>query len=598
MAVFRKGKDKLKAPSIAEVEGAVTTVEEICERARDGIMAAVQRHYQKHPNSPWSGVALLELERTLRELYSSWGVDIKDEFRQSLPAVMQRFYESAKEACARDGKRRAIIGKPDEKRIQYFLDSTYKQVAMRTDKMEFDHIRQLRQISADVLRETSMTGATRREVSKKMLDRATQIRGFQFIDRAGRRWPDKSYFEMLARTELMNAGRASYDQTCAEDGYDVMLLTVSGDSCEHCRKWEGRCFSLTGATKGLPTKADLEAEGVFHPNCTHSYSAVPDYIWRTQYNPDGSKRDREVEYTPSDEELSRLKELDRQQEAIDAERKAETVDDRIQAQEELKRKLDSYELPDLSEIKETPDEKAEYERKQREYADAQVWLEGHVMSSGKEISRHMGIIREIEIWMDKYRVNKALKMFGKPDPSSFMIGGGATGRLKTAAQNALDVFNRIVSSNVVSDSGVINVNAAPSGENREYFSHEEDSVFAFGRTATSTFLHEYAHWLERHNPRIRQMCIDFLEMRCKGESKVFLKDIYPKSKYKAWETCRKDKFIDAYTGKDYIDDATHDRYATEILSTGVERLMTSPVDFYKKDRQHATFTIMALSGAL
>lgn len=317
MAVFRKGKDKLKGPSIAEVEGCVRTIDEICEMARDAIMAAVQRHYQKNPNSPWSGVALADLERTLKALYKSWGIDIKDEFRKSLPEVMQGFYESAKEACSKDGKRRAIIGKPDEKRIKYFLDSTYKQVAMRTDKMEFDHIRQLRRISADVLRETSMTGATRREVSRKMLDRATQIPGFQFIDVAGKKWSNKSYFEMLARTELMNAGRASYDETCAEDGYDVMLLTISGDSCEHCRKWEGRCFSLTGATKGLPTKADLEAEGVFHPNCTHSYSAVPDYIWRTQYNPDGSKRDRPVSYTPSDEELSRLKELDRQQEAIE-----------------------------------------------------------------------------------------------------------------------------------------------------------------------------------------------------------------------------------------------------------------------------------------
>ena len=28
-------------------------------------------------------------------------------------------------------------------------------------------------------------------------------------------------------------------------------------------------------TAGIPSKADFEADGVFHPNCTHSYSLVP-----------------------------------------------------------------------------------------------------------------------------------------------------------------------------------------------------------------------------------------------------------------------------------------------------------------------------------
>lgn len=82
---------------------------------------------------------------------------------------------------------------------------------------------------------------------------------------------------MLARTELMNAGRAAYDEQCAEDGYDIVELDVSGNSCEDCAKWEGQIFSLTGATEGIPTKQDLIDAGVFHPNCTHRYTVVTDY---------------------------------------------------------------------------------------------------------------------------------------------------------------------------------------------------------------------------------------------------------------------------------------------------------------------------------
>ena len=75
----------------------------------------------------------------------------------------------------------------------------------------------------------------------------------------------------------MNAGRAAYDEQCAEDGYDIVELSVSGNSCDECAKWEGQIFSLTGATPGIPTKQDLIDAGVFHPNCTHRYSVVTDY---------------------------------------------------------------------------------------------------------------------------------------------------------------------------------------------------------------------------------------------------------------------------------------------------------------------------------
>lgn len=75
----------------------------------------------------------------------------------------------------------------------------------------------------------------------------------------------------------MNAGRAAYDEQCAEDGYDIVELSVSGNSCEECAKWEGQIFSLTGATEGIPTKQDLIDAGVFHPNCTHRYTVVTDY---------------------------------------------------------------------------------------------------------------------------------------------------------------------------------------------------------------------------------------------------------------------------------------------------------------------------------
>ena len=262
----------------------------VSEKARIEIYRRVLEHYQKHPGSPWSGAPLRDLERMIRQFYADLGIEYKAVFRETLPPLMQKFYDRAVEEMKDAGLRNAILGQPDSGRVKYFLDSAFEQVAMKTENMSFQHIRQLRSLTADVTRQMSVMGATRREVSKALLDRAMKIPGFEFIDKAGNKWSLKSYFNTLARTELMNAARASYDDKMADEGFDVMKLTTSGHSCEKCARFEGRLFSLTGATPGLPTKEDLIADGVFHPNCTHSYSIMPDYIRKRDYDEHGKPK--------------------------------------------------------------------------------------------------------------------------------------------------------------------------------------------------------------------------------------------------------------------------------------------------------------------
>jgi hypothetical protein len=262
----------------------------VSEKARREIFQRVLKHFQKHPGSPWSGKPLLELEQSIKAFYQQMGWEYTEVFRDTLPETMQRYYDAAVSEMRKAGLQRAIVGKPDPKRVKYFMESTFEQVAMKTTNMSFQHIKQLRAIAADVTRQMSITGATRREISKAMLNKALEIPGFQFIDKAGSKWQAKSYFDMLARTELMNAARASYDDKCAEEGFDVVELTYSGHSCSSCDRWEGRLFSLTGATKGLPTKDDLIADGVFHPNCTHSYTLVPQSVFEEDFNPDGTPK--------------------------------------------------------------------------------------------------------------------------------------------------------------------------------------------------------------------------------------------------------------------------------------------------------------------
>lgn len=280
----------MKTEDVKLIDDARAKFDAISDKARETIYRKVLEHYQKHPGSPWSGAPLRDLELMIKQFYSDMGLKYDKVFRDTLPPIMQQYYDRAVEEMKSAGVRNAILGKPDTARVKYFLDSAFEQVAMKTQNMSFQHIRALRTITADVTRQMSITGATRRQVSKELLNRAMEIPGFEFIDKSGRKWPLKSYFDTLARTELMNAARASYDDKFASEGCDVMMLDYSGNCCDACAKWEGRLFSLTGSTPGLPTKEDLIEDGVFHPNCTHSYSAVPDYVVNEDFDKDGKPK--------------------------------------------------------------------------------------------------------------------------------------------------------------------------------------------------------------------------------------------------------------------------------------------------------------------
>lgn len=249
----------------------------ICQDAARQIQAKVLAHVQKHPDNAFSGHYLVDLEKSMKVMYKLTGNKVAGAFKRNLPKVMKDFYAQAAQDVKTRGTRNAILGKVDERRINDQLNSAFTQVAMRTGKMTFQHIQQLRNISAEVLRTATLTGETRKEVTNQLLAKAQQIPGFKFTADNNVTWDSQVYFKMLARTELMQAGRRSYEDKCAREGYDIVMLDYSGKCCDACGKWEGKIFSLTGATPGLPTKADLEADGVFHPNCTHSYSALTDY---------------------------------------------------------------------------------------------------------------------------------------------------------------------------------------------------------------------------------------------------------------------------------------------------------------------------------
>jgi len=155
----------------------------------------------------------------------------------------------------------------------------------------------------------SLFHASRAEVSRHLAAELlyapdAKLKDFQFIDAGGRRWKTEKYFNMLGRTLLHNNARECYLAGCAKAGSDIVTISVSGDSCDACGKYENALLSISGATPGLPTLEEAMAEGLFHPNCTHRIIAVPESIARKKYGFEGGSEKPKAKETPAEKPTS------------------------------------------------------------------------------------------------------------------------------------------------------------------------------------------------------------------------------------------------------------------------------------------------------
>lgn len=121
--------------------------------------------------------------------------------------------------------------------------------------------------------EDVVTGvATRRTATQAALNRFADRGITGFVDKAGRAWDLASYSEMATRSAVIRSSLAGKAAKYEAAGQDLVIVSDHWEECELCAEWEGKVLSLRGETKGYPTLDDAEAEGLFHPNCRHSYA--------------------------------------------------------------------------------------------------------------------------------------------------------------------------------------------------------------------------------------------------------------------------------------------------------------------------------------
>ena len=124
------------------------------------------------------------------------------------------------------------------------------------------------------------------QAAADLVRRELMARGLTgFIDRSGRRWRLQHYSRMVIRTTTSEAANRGVADAVLTVGRDLVRVSLpEGHSgCHHhpsdpdnpCRSAEGKTFSLTGHTEGVPVLKHIPP---FHPNCSHGIAPAPELV--------------------------------------------------------------------------------------------------------------------------------------------------------------------------------------------------------------------------------------------------------------------------------------------------------------------------------
>lgn len=159
-------------------------------------------------------------------------------------------------------------------------------------------------------------------------------------------------------------------------------------------------------------------------------------------------------------------------------------------------------------------------------------------------------------------------------------------------QSGMEEFNKLVPDYLLKNKQVefdLNTNypfTKNIGTDRSWFSPNNNVVYFNPNADVGAVIHELSHYLDWDNQKVRSMVSTYLSSRTVGEQAVTLDSIYPNRGFAPHEMTKKDRFSDAYMGKEY---PSSKGVLTEITSMGLERIWRNPLKFIKDDPDYFEF---------
>lgn len=120
-----------------------------------------------------------------------------------------------------------------------------------------------------------ITGESHKEIAKGIVSELKKNGMTAITDKAGKNWDLANYGKMLARTKLTQAHNSGVMMRLAAEGNDLVIVSDHISACPLCQPWENKVLSVSGNSKEYPSLATAQGDGLFHPNCRHAISPLP-----------------------------------------------------------------------------------------------------------------------------------------------------------------------------------------------------------------------------------------------------------------------------------------------------------------------------------
>ena len=365
---------------------------------------------------------------------------------------------------------------------------------------------------------------------------AQGLKGRAYLDKYNKYYDrlQRERSELIARTEANRSVNEGYLDSLEGTRYEEVELSSAADACTLCLDLAGQRFKISEASGRLP----------IHPACRCHWIVVISEVKK----PKVPKRPEK----PSDILVSKYK-------------------DKIEEQRLLTNEIARYRK-----------ELGNAYYREKNMIDAKKY--GDLMKEASAKRRYS--INQMKMGMRKdLYVDKALRPDFIPDLRFPDIGL----EQKRKILKAFNECEKFLNKDMVGRYELL----VGKADSRAFYDMKQTILlgryepYQSAGVVNKTVIHEMGHYLEDASGKVHREIMEFYSKRTKGCPLEWLG-----SGYRTDELTRKDKFIDAYMGKDYKGEAS------EILSMGLQYFYDDPYKLAIKDPEYFNFIYKIVRGVL
>jgi hypothetical protein len=219
------------------------------------------------------------LLKQISSIMSDYGTDVKAFIEKEMPEQYQKGAEQALtqlDALGVDVKTISTFSAIDKDAVAAIVTQTQQGIGAAMQGVQKNMTTLLSSAGKarvkELLTQGTISGEARQTIKKQIVADFQESGIGSLEDAGGKTWQLDSYADMLVRTNAASARNAGISNKVLESGNDLVEISDSNSDHPACADWEGEIVSLSGDSDQYPSLDDATNDGLFHPNCQHTYS--------------------------------------------------------------------------------------------------------------------------------------------------------------------------------------------------------------------------------------------------------------------------------------------------------------------------------------